>query len=113
MPKVIVEDPEIVRHRRTRRQGKLGGGNEAVPAQHVLRIWMEGQQVRYGAPSVWRNGVGLRVPPESEYIRSVGRHALRRAYHTEDFHKLMTGTRRVSALVPLKSLRAQDPPGHV
>ena len=45
-----------------------------VSKMHVLRTWMEGQRIRYGAPSVWMNGVRLPVPSESAYIRSLGRH---------------------------------------
>ena len=56
------------------------------------------------------NGVRLPVLSESEYIRSLGRHALPHVYHREDFRKLMTATRHGSAVVPLKSLRAQYPP---
>ena len=56
------------------------------------------------------NGVRLPVPSESEYIRSLGRHTLPHVYHMEDFRKLMTATRRASAVVPLNSLRAQYPP---
>ena len=78
-----------------------------VSKMHVLRTWMEGQRVRYGAPSVWMNGVRLPVPSESEYIRSLGRHAVPHVYHREDFRKLMTASHRASALAPLKSLRAQ------
>ena len=70
---------------------------------------MEGQRVRYGAPSVWMNGVRLPVPSESECICSLGRHTLPHVYHREDFRKLMTATRRAFVVVPLKSLRAQYP----
>ena len=81
-----------------------------VSKMHVLRTWMEGQRVRYGVPSVLMNGVRLRVPSEPEYIRSLGRHALPHTYHKEDFRKFMTAARRASAVIPIKSLRAQYPP---
>ena len=81
-----------------------------VSKMHLLRTWMEGHRIRYGVPSVLMNGVRLPVPSESEYVRSLGRHALPTMYHKEDFHKLMTVARRASAVIPLKSLRAQYPP---
>ena len=77
-----------------------------VSKMHVLRTWMEGQRIRYGVLSVWMNGVRLPVL-ESEYIRSLGRHALPHTYHKEDFRKLMTAAHRASTVIPLKSLRAQ------
>ena len=55
------------------------------------------------------NGVRLPVASESEYIHSLGQHALPHTYHKEDFHNLMTAARRASAVIPLKSLRAQYP----
>ena len=72
---------------------------------HMLRIWMEGQRVRYGVPWVWMNGVRLPVLSESEYIRSLARHALPHTYHKEDFRKLMTAARCASAVIPLESLQ--------
>ena len=60
--------------------------------------------------SVWMSGVRLRVPLVSAYIRSLGRHALPHTYHKEDFCKLMTAARRGSAVIPLRSPRAQYPP---
>ena len=80
-----------------------------VSKMHVLRTWMEGQRVRYGVPLVWMNGVRLPVPSEPEYIRSLGRHALPHTYHKEDFRKFMTAARRASAVIFIKSLRAQYP----
>ena len=77
---------------------------------HMLRTWMEGQRVRYGVPWVWMNGVRLPVLSESEYIRSLARHALPHTYHKEDFRKLMTAARRASAVIPLKSLPPQYTP---
>ena len=56
------------------------------------------------------NGVRLPVPSESAYICSLGRHALPHVYHMEGFRKLMMALRRASAVIPLKSLRAQYPP---
>ena len=56
------------------------------------------------------NGVRLPVPSEPEYIRSLGRDALPRTYHKEDFWKLMTAARCASAVIPIKSLRSQYPP---
>ena len=79
-----------------------------VSKMHVLRTWMEGQQI--GSPLVWMNGVRLPVPSESAYIRSLGRHTLPHVYNKEDLRKLMTASRRASAVIPLKSLRAQYPP---
>ena len=81
-----------------------------VSKMHVLRTWMEGQRVRYGVPSVLMNGVRLPVPSEAEYVRSLGRHALPHTYHKEDLRKFMMAARRASAVIPIKSLRAQYPP---
>ena len=81
-----------------------------VSKMHVLRTWMEGQRVRYGVPSVLMNRVRLPVPSETEYIRSLGRHALPHTYHKEDFRKFMAAARRASAVIPIKSVRAQYPP---
>ena len=81
-----------------------------VSKMHVLRTWMDGQRVRYGVPSVLMNGVRLPVPTENYYIRSLGRHALPHTYHKEDFRKFMMAARRASAVIPIKSLRAQYPP---
>ena len=81
-----------------------------VSKMHVLRTWMEGQRVRYGVPSVLMSGVQLPVPSETEYIRSLGRHTLPHTYHKEDFRKFMMAARRASAVIPIKSLRAQYPP---
>ena len=81
-----------------------------VSKMHVLRTWMEGQRVRYGVSSVLMNGVRLPVPSETEYIRSLGRHALPHIYHKEGFRKFMTAARRASTVIPIKSLRAQYPP---
>ena len=80
-----------------------------VSKMHVLRTWMGGRRIWYGAPSVWMNRVRLPVPSEPsepEYIRSLGRHALPHVYHREDLRKLTTASRRASAVIPLKSLRA-------
>ena len=81
-----------------------------VSKMHGLRTWMEGQRVRYGVPLVVMNGVRLPVPSEAEYVRSLGRHALPHTYHKEDFRKFMMAARRASAVIPIKSLRAQYPP---
>ena len=81
-----------------------------VSKMHVLRTWMDGQRVRYGVPSVLMNGVRLPVPSEKDYIRSLGRHALPHTYHKEYFRKFMMAARRASAVIPIKSLRAQYPP---
>ena len=81
-----------------------------VSEMHVLRTWMEGQRVRYGDPSVLMNGVRLPVPSEMEYVRSLARRALPHTYHKEDFRNFMMAARRASAVIPIKSLRAQYPP---
>ena len=46
-----------------------------VSKMHMLRTWMEGQRIRYRAPSNWMNGFRLPVPSETTYIRSLGWHA--------------------------------------
>ena len=81
-----------------------------VSGMHVLRTWMYGQRVRYGVPSVLMNRVRLPVPTEKDYICSLGRHALSHTYHKEDFRKFRMAARRASAVIPIKSLRAQYPP---
>ena len=46
-----------------------------VAKMHVPRMWAEGQRIRYGTPSILMNGGQLSVPSETDYIRSLGRHA--------------------------------------
>ena len=77
---------------------------------HVLRTWMEGQRVRYGYPSVLINEVGLPVPSERKYIRSLGPYALLQNYHKQDLRKIMMAARRASAVIAIVSLRGQYPP---
>ena len=81
-----------------------------VSKMRVLRTWMDGQRVPYRVPSVLMTGVRLPVPSETEYIRTLGQHALPHTYHKEDFREFMTAARRASAVIPIKSLRAQYHP---
>ena len=64
--------------------------------------------MRYGVPSVLMNGVRLPVPSETEYTPLPS--TLPHTYHKEDFRKFMMAARRASAVIPIKSLRAQYPP---
>ena len=74
-----------------------------VVKMHVFWMWMEGQQVHQGVPSVWMNGVQMLMPAEREYVRLLGHHALPLVYHKEDLRKLMSAAHTATAVVSPKS----------